>query len=225
MVKGNHAVPNGHFHKHWNPGASQKGHVKVVFSQPAQKKQRRLKRAQKALKIFPRPVAGPLRPIVMCQTQRYNMKPRLGRGFTLEECKVAGLAPKYARTIGIAVDHRRTNHCEESLTRNVQRLKEYLSRLILYPVKAGKPKVGDSSAEVLATVKQDTGKTLAGVPRVHDVVLVKHAAPRPLKAVEKTRRIFQFLRKNRRDEHLIGTRIKRSDRKAEKAKQLAAVKK
>ena len=35
------------------------------------------------------------------------MKQRAGRGFTLEEVKAAGLSKKFARTIGIAVDHRR----------------------------------------------------------------------------------------------------------------------
>lgn len=45
-------------------------------------------RQKKAVKIFPRPIAGPLRPIVQCQTLKYNMKSRAGRGFTLEELKV-----------------------------------------------------------------------------------------------------------------------------------------
>jgi len=45
-------------------------------------------RQKKAVKIFPRPTAGPLRPVVHCQTLKYNMKTRAGRGFTLEELKV-----------------------------------------------------------------------------------------------------------------------------------------
>ena len=45
-------------------------------------------RAEKAKKIFPRPTAGPLRPIVHGQTIKYNLKKRLGRGFTFEELKV-----------------------------------------------------------------------------------------------------------------------------------------
>ena len=35
------------------------------------------------------------------------MKQRAGRGFTLEEVKAAGLSKKFARTVGISVDHRR----------------------------------------------------------------------------------------------------------------------
>lgn len=45
-------------------------------------------RQEKAVKIFPRPTSGPLRPIVHGQTLKYNMKVRSGRGFTLEELKV-----------------------------------------------------------------------------------------------------------------------------------------
>ena len=46
-------------------------------------------RQAKAVKIFPRPTAGPLRPVVRGQTLKYNMKVRAGRGFTLEELKVS----------------------------------------------------------------------------------------------------------------------------------------
>jgi len=79
------------------------------------KKSRRIAREKKAKAIFPRPTAGALRPIVRPQTIRYNFKTRLGRGFTLEELKVAGIPKKQAPTIGIAVDHRRKNRSEESL--------------------------------------------------------------------------------------------------------------
>merc|ERR1712179_609833 len=61
----------------------------------------------------------------------------MGRGFSFEELKTAGINPKYAQTIGIAVDHRRKNRSTESVQVNVQRLKEYRSKLILFPHKAG----------------------------------------------------------------------------------------
>lgn len=51
-----------------------------MFQSPARQK--------KAVKIFPRPTSGPLRPIVHGQTLKYNMKVRAGRGFSLEELKV-----------------------------------------------------------------------------------------------------------------------------------------
>ena len=49
-------------------------------------------RVAKAKAVYPRPVAGPLRPVVHSQTQRYNTKIRAGRGFTLDELKVRLLA-------------------------------------------------------------------------------------------------------------------------------------
>ena len=50
-----------------------------------------------------------------------------------------------ARTIGIAVDYRRRNKSVESLQPNVQRLKEYRSKLIIFPKKQSKPRKGDAS--------------------------------------------------------------------------------
>jgi len=66
------------------------------------------------------------------------MKVRYGRGFTLEELKLAGLNAGYARTIGIAVDHRRQDTSMETRDMNVKRLKAYLSKLILFPSKNSK---------------------------------------------------------------------------------------
>ena len=42
------------------------------------------------------------------------------------------------------MDHRRRNRSLESLELNIQRLKEYKSKLILFPRKMSKPKKGDS---------------------------------------------------------------------------------
>ena len=49
---------------------------------------------------FPRPVAGLLRPAVRPPTQRYNMKLRAGKGFTLQELKVRRLGQRRARGMG-----------------------------------------------------------------------------------------------------------------------------
>merc|ERR1712105_331685 len=49
---------------------------------------------------------------------------------------------------GIAIDNRRRNGSVEGLQANVQRLKEYRSKLIVFPRKSGK---GGSSAEEVAT--------------------------------------------------------------------------
>ena len=83
MVKHNNVVPNAHFKKHWQE------RVRVTLDQPARKKRRRLARKAKAAAIAPRPAAGLFRPVVRCPTQKYNMKLRQGRGFTLEELKGA----------------------------------------------------------------------------------------------------------------------------------------
>jgi len=76
--------------------------------------------------------------MVRCPTRRYNMKIRYGRGFTLEELKLAGLNSGYARTIGIAIDHRRQDTSMETRDMNLKRLKAYLSKLILFPSKNSK---------------------------------------------------------------------------------------
>lgn len=148
MVKHNNVLPNQHFHKKWAR------RVKTWFQQPIQKKIRRDKRKEKAAAIAPRPSSGNLRPIVHCPTQKYNMKIKFGRGFTLEELKVAGIAPKFAQTVGISVDHRRTNRCEESLKTNVDRLKEYQSRLVVFPRQMKKVKKGDSDKAACSDATQ-----------------------------------------------------------------------
>lgn len=51
--------------------------------------------------------------------------------------------------MGIVVDHRRRNLSEEGKKVNVERLKGYKTRLIVFPRKAGKPKKGDSSVSYL----------------------------------------------------------------------------
>ena len=144
MVRHNNVIPNQHFHKKWER------RIRTWFHQPAQKKARADKRKARAAKIYPRPAEGPLRPVVRCPTQKYNGKIRLGRGFTIEELKEAGIPKKFARSIGISVDHRRTNKCNESLELNVARLKEYKARLIIFPRKGAQTKNGDSSKEECA---------------------------------------------------------------------------
>lgn len=81
--KGNNMIPNGHFHKDWQR------YVKTWFNQPMRKKRRHIRRLKKARRIAPKPVAGPLRPVVRCPSFRYNVKIRAGRGFSLEELKVS----------------------------------------------------------------------------------------------------------------------------------------
>merc|ERR1711915_215062 len=194
---GNNIVPNGHFHKDWQR------YVKTWFNQPARKIRRRKARVEKAAKIAPRPL-GKLRPVVACPTYKYNLKQRAGRGFTLEELKQAGLSKKYAQTIGIAVDHRRRNKSVESLQLNAQRLKEYKSKLILFPLNAKKPRKGEATAEEVSKAVQ-----LAG-----EVMPVKSQPNRP-RAMEITEdmknfKAFQTIRQARAFKRLHGIRAKKA---------------
>merc|ERR1719324_2135918 len=149
-------------------GYFNRAHMKTWLNQAARKKRRSLNRKAKAAKVAPRPVAGLLRPVVHPPTQRYNMKLRLGRGFTLAELREAKIAPKLARTIGIAVDHRRRNRCTESLQENVNRLKLYKSKLLIFPRGSGKKcvKQGDTPRSELQNVAQNTLKEIIPVPKL-----------------------------------------------------------
>ncbi|KAI9248266.1 50S ribosomal protein L13e [Phascolomyces articulosus] len=203
VLKHNNQLPNQHFRKDWQR------RVKTWFDQPGRKKSRRVARVQKAARIAPRPVDGLLRPAVRCPTQRYNMKLRAGRGFTLEELKEAGINKKVARTVGIAVDHRRRNRSQESLELNVQRLKAYKAKLIVFPRKAGKPKQGDSEAAEVAAAVQLRG----GLLPIEQVSAAPEA--RAITAEEKSVNAFKKLRYARSEARTLGAREKRAREKAE----------
>jgi len=196
MVRHNNQLPNIHFNKWWQR------YVKCWFNQPGRKKSRRLARQAKAAKVFPRPAAGNLRPVVHPPTQRYNMKLRLGRGFTLEELREAGIPPKVAKTIGIAVDHRRRNKCTESLQENVQRLKLYKSKLMIFPKKT-KAKFGDTPRSELTSVSQNTLKEIIPVPKMK-----RREKARAITKEEKEGSVVKVLKKARRDKHKEGKRLK-----------------
>ena len=91
---------------------------------------------------------------------RYHTKVHASRGFSLEELRVAGIHKKVAQTFRILVDPRRRNKCMESLQANLQWLKEYRSKLILFPKKPSAPRKGDSSAEELKLAAQLTGSVM-----------------------------------------------------------------
>jgi large subunit ribosomal protein L13e len=127
-----------HFRKDWQR------RVRTWFDQPGSKVRRRHARKAKAASLGVRPLTL-LRPAVRAPTVRYNRKLREGRGFTLAELKEAGVGRKEARGVGIVVDHRRRNLSEEGKALNVERLKAYKAKLIVFPRKASKPKKGDST--------------------------------------------------------------------------------
>lgn len=204
MVKHNNVIPNQHFHKDWAR------RVKTWFSQPIQKKLRRDKRKIKAAQNAPRPSSGALRPLVHCPTQKYNAKIRLGRGFTLDELKAAGINRQFAQTIGIAVDHRRTNKCEESLALNVERLKAYKSRLIIFPRKQGQFKNGDSTAAEIAEIPQ-TNVDIKNIPAKASAVSFASLTDELKEA-----KGYAALRRARTDARLVGIRMKQAKEKEAK---------
>jgi len=188
-------------------------HVKTWFDQPAKKQARRAARTAKAAKVFPRPVEGLLRPVVHPPTQKYNMKTRYGRGFTIEELKAAGINPLKALTIGIAVDHRRSNKSEESFKANVQRLKSYNGKLILFPRNATKPKKGEASANDVKNATQLEGKVLPlGASSRFDKA-------RKVTAADTKGSVVATLRRARADARLVGVREQRKLQKEREAKE------
>jgi len=144
---------------------------------------------------------------------KYNRKVREGRGFTKAELKGAGLTIKAALGLGISIDRRRRNASEEGFTKNVQRLKAYKSKLVLFPRKGGKrEKKGDATKEVRSSVVQPTGSILP----------IKNALPRikarEITSEESEANVAAFLRKTVLDTKLWGRREKRAKDKAEAAK-------
>ena len=203
MVKHNNVVPNQHFKKKWQ------FYVKTWFNQPARKERRHAKRVAKAKRVFPRPAAGALRPVVTGQTVRYNLRKRAGRGFSLAELKEAGIAAKAAPTLGIAVDHRRRNRSAESLAANASRLKAYKAALVVFPRKAGKPKAGDSDAAALsAAVAQHTGALFPIAPKAAKPAKLETAS------VDAANKAYYTLRLERTNAKLAGMRKKRAEDEA-----------
>ncbi|XP_066987347.1 large ribosomal subunit protein eL13 [Macrobrachium rosenbergii] len=210
--KRNNIIPNAHFHKDWQR------YVRCWFTQPARKQRRRDKRQKKARLVAPRPL-GKLKPIITCPSNRYHIKKRLGKGFTLEELKGAGLNKRYAMTIGIAVDHRRTNKSMQSLQRNVRRLKEYKSKLILFPLKVNKPRKADSSPQELAMAQQLVGEVLP----LHPQSITE--ASRKVSKRDKTYSCFNALKSERSTARNWGKRAKKAQEAAESAAVIGGAKK
>lgn len=179
-----------HFRKHWQE------RVKVHFDQAGKKYSRRQARLQKAAKVAPKPVDA-LRPVVRAPTVKYNRKVRAGRGFTLAEIKAVGLSAKYARSVGIAVDHRRQNKSQETFDANVARLQEYQSKLVIFDKKAAASGAAQVSAAATFPVEQP----------------VAESAPRAVSVPEQS--AYTTLRKARDEKRYRGIREKRAKEKAE----------
>lgn len=72
--------------------------------------------------------------------------------------QAAGVSRHMAQSVGIAVDHRRKNRSVEGLEANVQRLRSYLSKLVVFPRKNNtRPKAGDAPVAETSAAVQHTG--------------------------------------------------------------------
>ena len=120
MVRHNNMIHNVHLKFDWQ------NKVKTWYNQPGRKHRRRVLRKKRANLVTPNPTHK-LRPIVRGQTNKYNTKIKLGRGFTVRELKEAGIRGlSYARSLGIAIDLRRKDTSKETLDLNAGRIKEYI---------------------------------------------------------------------------------------------------
>jgi large subunit ribosomal protein L13e len=207
----NNVLHGNHFRKDWQR------RVRTWFDQPGRKLRRRTARKAKATALGVRPLTL-LRPAVRAQTVRYNRKVREGRGFTLAELKEAGIGKKDARGVGIVVDHRRRNLSEEGKLVNVERLKAYKERLIVFPRNAKKPKKGDSTVSLLcsATVAflltaysylqgdaltTETTRITLPLPEA-----IPHEAPRKITDEEREFKAYRTLRDARANKRHEGVR-------------------
>merc|ERR1711965_1256134 len=207
-MKHNNMIAKEHFKKYWQR------YVKTWFDQPAKKKARRLARQKKAAAVAPRPVAGSLRSVVHPPPARYNSKVRSGRGFSLAEIKAAGLNKREARSLGVAVDHRRRNKSVEGQEANVQRLREYRSKLVVFPKHAKHKKKGwvDTSNKD-TIVEQTRGKVMPALSKA------KKPKARAITAEEAGEHTVRMLKAVHNDARLKGYREVQAKIKADKEEQ------
>lgn len=134
--------------------------------------------------------------------------------------QAAGIHKREAPTIGITVDFRRRNHSEEGFRANVQRLKKYKSKLVLFPRggKAPKKVADKKKANPNATTKAD----LLKVPQIKGVVLpLTRAKPRAesmkISEIETKQGAYSLLRAARAVAKSVGSRKKHAEKKAAEA--------
>ena len=127
--------------------------------------------------------------------------------------KAAKINPKLAATIGISVDHRRTNKSEESFAKNVDRLKDFKARLVVFPKRNGAKyaKSGDASAADVKDAVQLTAP-LNVVPNLASTAVSVGQVTEEMRNYK----AFFSLRQARNDARLLGARIKKAKEEAEK---------
>lgn len=134
----------------------------------------------------------------------------------------AGIPRKLAPTIGISVDPRRANLSEEALAVNVQRLKAFKERLVLFPRNAKVTKNGDAPEKEVEAAKQIGPHLYAGKVKqsnkafpIDNKVVIKEGKISDYPATENA---YRVLRDARSDARLVGKREKRAKAKEEEEK-------
>lgn len=118
------------------------------------------------------------------------------------------------------MDARRQNLSVESLKANVERLKDYQKRLIVFPRRAGVVKAGDSAK---ADLQKVSGADAKVVRRTGVAQPIRNTHPRDgvstMKKSEmpKEEGAYRRLRVARSDQRLVGVREKRAKAKADEA--------
>ena len=161
----------------------------------------------------------PIPQLPQSRTSSHSVKQALTLHFLLQQ--EAGIPRKLAPTIGISVDPRRANLSTEGLVSNVERLKAYRARLILFPRKSGQHKTLDASAEEVKAAEEEHGKIIKNLSKVLPIENIsKEDAVGEVERDEigeGTEDAYVTLRKARSDARLVGVREKRAKAKAEDA--------
>lgn len=140
--------------------------------------------------------------------------------------KEAKIPRKLAPTIGISVDPRRANLSTAALATNVERLKAYRARLIIFPRRAGTQKAHDSSADEIAAFQKSSKDEAngGGVKKTSQALrIVDTARAEAVGEVnrsdlgEGTKDAYRVLREARSEARLVGVREKRAKAKADEA--------
>ena len=134
------------------------------------------------------------------------------------ELQEAGIPRKLAPTIGISVDPRRQNLSEESLKANVERLKAYKGRLILFPRKSKSPKDGEASAQDAKSAKEaGHGAHVQQSNKAFPIVNAAKITEGKISDYPGEEAAYRKLRDARSEARLVGKREKRAKAKEEDA--------
>lgn len=135
----------------------------------------------------------------------------------MQEIKAVGLGVQFARSIGISVDHRRKNRCQESLNRNKERLTKYLNKLVLFPRDDKHPVTKAKTGIINDTPKEnqkvDNSAEVNALPK-----LVKRVKPVGKVILDSLRKgqAFRTLRTEWAHQKSEGKRLKKEREAAEK---------